>query len=190
MAKVKLNPILEQLRGQVGDLVFKRYGEGTIITRKPDAEGREWSEAQLTHRERFRQAALYGKMVLADPETKAIYEQAAQTRSKNLFSLTIADFFNAPTIDEIDLSGYTGAQGDTITIRAHDDLDVMAVHVEIADSDGNSIESGDAVQSSQDAIAWVYTSTSTIGTGTTVRIGVTATDRPGQSVQAEDEATL
>ena len=32
MAKVKLNPILEQIRGQVGDLVFKRYGEKTVIS--------------------------------------------------------------------------------------------------------------------------------------------------------------
>ena len=39
MARVKLNPILEQVRGQVGDLVFKRYGEGVIISRKPDLEG-------------------------------------------------------------------------------------------------------------------------------------------------------
>jgi hypothetical protein len=63
MAKVRLNPILEQLRGQVGDLVFKRYGKRVIISRKPDVEGQEWSEAQTAHRERFRQAAIYGKMV-------------------------------------------------------------------------------------------------------------------------------
>ena len=45
MAKVKLNPVLEQLRGQVGDLVFKRYGDEVVISRKPDLEGIEPSEA-------------------------------------------------------------------------------------------------------------------------------------------------
>ncbi len=30
MAKVKTNPIIEQLRGKVGDLVFKRLVEGDI----------------------------------------------------------------------------------------------------------------------------------------------------------------
>jgi hypothetical protein len=39
MAKVKLNPILEQISGQVGDLVFKRYGDETIISRKADISG-------------------------------------------------------------------------------------------------------------------------------------------------------
>ncbi|MBI4672648.1 MAG: hypothetical protein HY741_13395 [Chloroflexi bacterium] len=92
MAKTKLNPILEQIRGQVGDLVFKRYQGETILARKPDLEGVEPTAAQLAHRERFRQAALYGKLVLADPETKTIYEQAAQERGQPVFSLTLADF--------------------------------------------------------------------------------------------------
>ena len=45
----------------MGDLVFKRYGDEVLISRKPDSEGVEPTEAQLAHRERFRQAALYGK---------------------------------------------------------------------------------------------------------------------------------
>ena len=35
MAKVKLNPILEQISGKVGDLVFRCYGDKTVITQKP-----------------------------------------------------------------------------------------------------------------------------------------------------------
>jgi hypothetical protein len=61
MARVKLNPILEGVRGQVGDLVFKRYGDEVVISRKADPTGKPPSEAQLAHRERFREAALYGK---------------------------------------------------------------------------------------------------------------------------------
>jgi hypothetical protein len=86
MAKVKLNPILEQVRGQVGDLVFKRYEDQVVISRKPDFEGREPTEAQLAARERFRQAAFYGKMVMADPETKALYEEAAKAKGQPVFS--------------------------------------------------------------------------------------------------------
>jgi len=118
MAKVKLNPILEQVRGKVGDLVFKRYGEEVVISRKPDLEGREPTEAQLAARERSRrgQAALYGKLVMADPETKAIYAEAAARKGQPVFSpstslrtgLTVADFFNAPSIDEVDLAGILG----------------------------------------------------------------------------------
>jgi hypothetical protein len=199
MAKVKLNPILEQVRGQVGDLVFKRYEDEVVISRKPDYEGREWTEAQLAHRERFRQAAFYGKLVthararcarVADPETKAIYVEAAKAKGQPVFSLTVADFFNAPSVDEVDLSGYTGAVGDKIVIRASDDFDVVGVSVSLTDADGNPIESGEAVETPPNSGRWVYTATTAVGTGTTVRIAVTATDRPGGVAEAEKEKAV
>ena len=190
MAKVKLNPILEQISGQVGDLVFKRYGDEVVVARKPDLEGLEPSEAQLAQRERFREAAFYGKMVMADPETKAIYEEVARAKGQPLFSLLVADFFNAPSVDVVDLSGYTGAAGDEIVIRARDDFDVVGVSVALTDADGNPIESGEATETPPDSGRWIYTATAAVTTGTTVRIAVTATDRPGGVAEAEEEKTV
>ena len=187
MAKVRLNPILEQIRGQVGDLVFKRYGKEVIISRKPDLSGVEPSQAQLAARERFRQATLFGKMVMADPETKAIYEEAAKAKGKPVFSLTVADFFNAPSVDEVDLSGYAGAVGDEIVVRASDDFDVVGVGMTLTDAGGNPIESGEAVETPAESGRWVYAATAAVDTGATVRIAVTATDRPGSVAEAEEE---
>jgi hypothetical protein len=56
------------------------------MARMPDMEGREPTEAQLTARDNFRQAALYGKMVSADPEAKAPYEAAAKAKGQPVFS--------------------------------------------------------------------------------------------------------
>jgi len=190
MAKVKLNPILEQIRGQVGDLVFKRYGEGVVISRKPDMEGVEPTEAQLAQRERFREGVLYGKMVVADPEAKALYDEVAQAKGKPVFSLMVADFFNAPSVDEVDLSAYAGAVGDQIVIRASDDFDVMGVAVALTDADGNPIEAGEAVETPAESGRWVYAATADVLTGTTVRIAVMATDRPGRVAEAEAEKAV
>ncbi len=77
-----------------------RSGDEIVLSRPPDTEGREWTEAQVTHRERFRQAAIYGKMVMADPEAKAVYEEVAKAKGKPVFSLMVGDFRNAPSIDE------------------------------------------------------------------------------------------
>jgi len=187
MARVKLNPILEQVRGQVGDLVFKRYGEGVVISRKPDMEGREPTAAQAAQRERFRQAALYGRMVMADAAAKAIYEEAAKAKGQPVFSLTVADFFNAPSVDEVDLSRYAGCVGDSIVVRASDDFDVTGVEVALTDADGQAIEAGAAVETPPDSGRWVYTATAAVATGTKVRIEVTATDRPGGGGTAEGE---
>ena len=46
MARVKLNPVLEHMRGDIGDLVFKKYGDKTIVSRKADLSGVKPSEAQ------------------------------------------------------------------------------------------------------------------------------------------------
>jgi hypothetical protein len=116
---------------------------------------------------------------MADPEARAIYEEAAKAKGQPVFSLTVADFFHAPSVDEIDLSRYAGAAGDVIVIRAHDDFDVMGVSVALTQADGAPIESGEAAETPPDSGRWVYTATAAVGTGTTVRIEVTATDRPG-----------
>ncbi len=190
MAKVKLNPILEQIRGKVGDLVFKRYGDEVVISRMPDLEGVEPTEAQLAHRERFRQAALYGKMVMADPETKSLYVEVAKAKGKPVFSLTVADFFNAPSVDEVDVSEYAGAVGDEIVVMASDDFDVVGVSVALTDAEGDPIEGGEAVETPVESGRWVYAATAAVDTGTTVRIAVTATDRPGGAAAAEEEKAV
>jgi hypothetical protein len=190
VAKVRLNPILEQLRGQVGDLVFRRYGDQVVVARKPDVSEREWSEAQIAHRERFRQATIYGRMVMADAEARALYEEAARVKGKPLFSLMVADFFNAPSIEEVDLSGYAGGVGDVIVVVAHDDFAVAGVDVSLAGGDGNPIESGAAVETPPGSGRWVYTATAAVETGATVRIAVAARDRPGSVARVEEERVV
>ena len=119
----------------------------------------------MAARERFREAALYGKMVMADAETKALYVDAAKDKGKPVFSLTIADFFNAPSVDEVDLSAYSGVVGDEIIIMASDDFDVQGVEVALSDEAGNPIESGIAVENPADSGRWLYTTTAAVATG-------------------------
>ena len=190
MAKVKLNPVLEQIRGQVGDLVFKHYGDEMVVGRKPDRSGILPTEGQLEHQERFRQAVLYGRLVMADPQKKAGYEQAAKAKGKPLFSLTIADFFNAPVVDEVDLSAYSGAAGDPIVVRAHDDFQVTRLRVNVSDVSGEGIESGEAEETPVKSGRWVYTATAAVLAGTNVRIAVTVSDQPGGTGEAMAEKLL
>jgi hypothetical protein len=181
MAKTKLNPILEQVHGKIGNLVFKQVLGETVLSRSPDRSGLVATDAQNATRVRFRQATLYGKMVMADPTTKAIYEEAATAKGQPLFSLTIADFFNAPSIDEVDLSGYAGKVGDEIVIRAHDDFAVVSVTVAITNANGQAIEEGAATETPSKSGRWVYAAKQAVPTGTQVRVNVTAEDRPGHT---------
>lgn len=188
MARVKLNPLLEQVRGQIGDLVFKRYGDGVILSRKAENGDTPPSAAQLAHQQRFREATVYGRTVLADPDVREVYDDVAHRRGHPTFSVIVADFLNAPSVAEVDLSGYTGAVGDVIVVQAEDDFEVVAVHVTLSDGDGNALEAGDAVLGPDGR--WTYTTTVAVDAGTTVRIGVSATDRPGGTGEHEVETTL
>jgi hypothetical protein len=189
MAKIKLNPIIEQMRGPVGDLVFKRYGEGVVVGRKPNPT-RDPSEAQLEHQERFRQAVVYGQLAMADPEKKAAYEDAAKASGKPIFSLMVADFFRPPVVDQVDLSKYLGAVGDEIAIQTHDNFKVVGAQVNIMLSNGQALESGTAIEAPPKSGRWVYTATQAATPGATVRVVVTVVDRPGRSTTATAEKSL
>jgi len=176
MAKIKTNPVLEEIRGKIGDLVFKRFNHEIIVTKSPTQSG-EPTETQLEQRERFRLATVYGKSVMADAATKTVYETKAKAKGQPVFALTVADFFHAPAVDEIDLSTYSGKTGEVIHIRASDDFEVAGVRVLIRDANGAALEQGLATAGNNGV--WNYTATTTVPTGQSVAIEVTASDRPG-----------
>lgn len=57
-------------------------------------------------------------------------------------------------------------------------------------TEGNAIESGVAVEIAPNSGRWVYTAMAAVGTGTTVRIAVTAMDRPGGVAAADEEKAI
>ncbi|MFO1501626.1 MAG: hypothetical protein U1G07_25140 [Verrucomicrobiota bacterium] len=178
MAKVTLNPILEAIQGKVGDMVFKRFGDEEIVAKMPNRTGIVATPNQLAQQERFRLASLYGRSVLADEQSRALYEHVAARKGVPVFALTIGDFLNSPAIDEIDLSSYTGKPAEVIRIRASDDVEVKGVTVTIRDQNGLLIEEGVAAWATATA-SWTYTTTGTVTAGLGVAIEVSATDRPG-----------
>ena len=186
MAKVKLNPVMEQLRGKIGDLVFRRYEDRILVARRPNRDGLVPTAGQTDHRERFRQAAAYAKGAFADPAQKALYEAAGKARRKPAFALAVGDYLNAPVVDLIDLAQYTGQAGQTIIVRAHDDFAVTAVNVTLKDNTGSVIEQGPA---SLELGVWRYIATDDLSTERPVTIEAVATDRPGNRTTHVHELT-
>ncbi|MDR2003083.1 MAG: hypothetical protein LBQ74_08650 [Prevotella sp.] len=100
------------------------------------------SEKQTAHRKRFQQAVVYAKAAVESPETGELYRAAAKKRQTPI-NVAVADFFNAPDIENIDLTGYAGNKGDVICITASDDFMVKSVKVRIINADGSLVEEGD-----------------------------------------------
>ena len=190
MARVRLNPALASFLGEVGDLVFKmRYGK-VYAAQKPDSKPHSSTDAQKSARMRFRQATVYAKQVMADPEEREPYELAAKKKQTLIQNVIIADFLTAPSVDQIDLRCYDGRAGGTIRIRASDDFDVTGVTVSISGSEGEPIEHGAAVLSSMAWGRWVYTTTASIPAGTNVCVEATATDGPGNKATKSEDTVV
>ena len=186
MAQSKNNVITHGLTGLVGDmLVFRNRGGKTFVSSKPKERTGEPSEGQKLQHERFQEAILYAKGATSNPDIKAEYAEAI-TGNETAYNVAVADFFHAPNIKSIDLSGYTGKVGETIIIRATDDFKVADVNVTIFNADGTEVEHGQAICSN--GVDWIYTATADNSSLGGDRIVVRATDMPGN--RSEEERNL
>jgi hypothetical protein len=184
MAKSKNNVVTYGLSGKIGDLlVFSQRDGKTIVSKLPQTPTVA-SEKQKEQRKRFQKATIYAKAAVADVQTKEQYNLAAK-KKKGLtaYNIAVADFFNAPDIDTVDLSAYTGSAGDEIRIIVTDDFAVKSVHVHISNADGTLVEEGYAVNSAGNI--WIYAATQNNESLDGDKIVITASDLPGNIVTEE-----
>ena len=85
MAKVANNLVIHGLSGMLGkQVVVRRQKNGEyIVAAAPGHTTHELSEAQVQHRERFRQAILYAKTAQETPE----YEDVAKSRGLSAYNV-------------------------------------------------------------------------------------------------------
>lgn len=99
MAKSRLNTALTALRGRVGDLIFKQYDYGTVVTRAPRMKNVKWSPAQIAHRQRVKAAGAFYRAVVSDPTLKKKFEAVAAKKRIPLSAVTLAEYMkqHSPT---------------------------------------------------------------------------------------------
>ncbi|HEY4785122.1 MAG TPA: hypothetical protein VIH57_03695 [Bacteroidales bacterium] len=185
MAEVKQNIITQGMSGAIGkQVVFKRYGNRTIVSAMPDMSKVVKSKKQKAENSRFREAIIYARGQVADPVSKAEYKAKAKGMQKP-HNVAIADFYHAPEIKKIDASNIRTAQ--SLTIHAVDDFKVVDVLVEIYDMDGILLEEGHAIEVRE--WCWSYKITKIMAYHQ-LHILVAAFDKPGNKCVQELEVVL
>jgi hypothetical protein len=178
MAKQKNNVVTYGLSGKIGDLLIFRQVKGNTVVSKAYTPSKEASEKQLEVRKRFQQATVYAKMANENDGIRELYVAAAKKeKNKTAYNVAVADFFNAPDIETIDLSDYTGNENDIIRITVSDDFAVKSVNVQIMNADGSMVEEGGAVRNTGNL--WIYTATQNNESAEGDKIVITASDLPG-----------
>jgi hypothetical protein len=88
-----LTPILLELHGKVGDIVFRRTRNGRIsLIRKADMSNVKWSPAQVANRQCFREAIAYAKRLQADPQVRATYEEIGAKHGKRTLEVAVSEY--------------------------------------------------------------------------------------------------
>lgn len=74
MARVNNNPLLQGVRGKIGDsFVVKQYNYGTVLSVKPDMSRVKKSELQKLKQSIFAEAVSYAQSIIRNPKKKAEY---------------------------------------------------------------------------------------------------------------------
>ena len=140
------------------------------------------SNREFTHKaqqDAIRSASSYAHF----SQNQSLYQNKAVGTALSAYQWALADYFGMPEVVEIDISGWTGEIGQSIVIKARDNLMVLHVVVMISEgSDGKSVfEAGEAEQSDTDRSSWIYTTSMVVPQKRGVCIDVIAYDLPGNS---------
>lgn len=95
MPKITFNTAITSLRGALDGFVYKHYSNdkrGMVVSRRPDMSNVKPSPAQLTRRQRMRDAAEFHQQVLKDPSLLKKYRQIAKRERINLSAATMGEF--------------------------------------------------------------------------------------------------
>ena len=183
MALANDNILMRFSRGRIGDVIFRVWGENTVVSKAPDYSKTLRSDAQKAVNRRFKVATGYGHRVLQDPVAYAFYDKKKRG-IQTVWNVAISDYMKRPEIAEIDVWNYKGQAGNTIRVKARDNYCVASVNVMIINASGFEVESGMAVQMPGSGV-WGYKATERNTEWKGVRVIVRVTDSPGNLVRAE-----
>jgi len=86
------NLLLRNVQGQIGkELVVKKYGKKTVITKYPDMSGIKPSKLQKVKRSRFAEAVAYAQNILRNPALKAQYATKVK-KGQSVYHYAIKEF--------------------------------------------------------------------------------------------------
>ncbi|RYU82147.1 hypothetical protein [Hymenobacter persicinus] len=185
MAKVRNNLLLQGLSGTLGkQLTFRQVGNDTIVSMAPAKSEKPRSPRQLARQALFAEANCYARAQAANPATQARFAGRPHKPHGGLHTMLVADFLCPPTVQALDLTGYSGEPGQLLYVTATDNYGVAGVHVSLTDATGRAVEEGPAAPG-PDVTQWCYCTTTRVPVLSGLRITATATDYPGHTGHLE-----
>ena len=90
------NLLLQKLSGHLGkQIVFKQYGEKTVVTKYPDMSKRKLSPKQLRVNAIMEEANSEAKRIIADEEMRNAAQVRLNVTRNKLYTALIKEYFKA-----------------------------------------------------------------------------------------------
>jgi hypothetical protein len=180
MARLYNNIVILGSNGLVGGQFVNRKTrvEQNILSSNPSYEDyRHANETRKAYEAAVRASTTYANFA----QTQDVYIKKAKQMGVTPYYIALADWFEAPKVLEINVDSWTGKIGQTIRLKARDNVKVERVSVVIRDADENILEMGEAVQMEAGSSWWNYTTTSLVRMTPFPVVEATAYDLPGNS---------
>lgn len=127
------------------------------------------------HPAAIRAAAMYASFA----KTQDVYIALECETGVSAYTHAIADWFGTPKVLEINIDGWTGHIGQTIRVKARDNIMVAAVTVVIRDAQKNFLEMGEAVQPEAGSRWWNYRTQTRVNMSPFPTVAAIIQDLPG-----------
>lgn len=149
----------------------------TVLASKPMFDDARNVSETKTHEATLREASTFANFA----QTQKTYRRQARGKGVTAYYIALADWFCAPKVLEIDVDDWTGQVGQTIRVKARDNVKVARVSVMIRDMEENVLEMGEAEQSEAGSAWWNYTAKSLVKMTPFPIVEVTVQDLAGNS---------
>ncbi|RPE12793.1 hypothetical protein EGT74_04410 [Chitinophaga lutea] len=87
---------MKKLSGHVGrEVVFKQYGDKTVVSKYPDMSNRTLSPKQVRNNEIMEEANYEAKRIMADEELRHAAQVRLNVTSNKLYTSLVREYFKA-----------------------------------------------------------------------------------------------
>ena|SRR5689334_8850729 len=156
MALLAANSVLQGLTGMIGNqLVFRKHGDKTVVSKKPYRCRRRTSELQQLYLNKFKEASKYARTLLRDPDKYEYYTKLAKKHKKRCaYNLIISDYMLFIHIEEKETPKRGDRKRVVLTVTKKNNCKVNDVNVQLLSPSGETVAIGQANRiSSSD---WVF----------------------------------
>lgn len=180
MANIYRNMYIRGLNGVDGDqTIYCTTRSGKTIFVRGDCSDGNWKYMSMGIPKRYpaaiRAAALYADFAM----TQDVYIDLECATGVSAYTHAIADWYGKPKVLALDIDGWTGEIGQTIRVKARDNIRVAAVTVVIRDAQKNFLEMGEAVQADPGSPWWHYTTQTRVDMDPFPSVAAIIQDLPG-----------